>query len=192
MNNHQSSSSWQNPQTMERRCSVSSQKNEDWREDATPLPIFWLTLYFRVEKHVQKCPLESGGGSLGTSCKQVCGHQTKVVIAETILFSHLTLWRANKWVVGAGVLAEWEDHCFREVLRSTRSIFADQEVHWESRAQHRQRYVYGWCTSVTLLPLYLKVISHLPYPERWWLHLPWGQKWMPCALKQTAGPCHLP
>lgn len=111
---------------------VSSQKNEGWREDATPLPVFRLTLYFRVEKHVQNCPPESGGGGLRTSCKQVCSHQTKVVIVEATLFSCLTLWRTNKWVIGAGVLAGREDQCSREVLTGTRSGFADQEVHWES------------------------------------------------------------
>lgn len=72
---------------------------------------FWLTLYFWVEKHIQQCPSESGGGGLRTSCKQVCGHQTKVIIVETILFSCLTLWRANKWVIGAGVFAGQEDCC---------------------------------------------------------------------------------
>lgn len=83
-----------------------------------------------MEKHIQQSPPEGGGGGLRTSCKQVCSHYTEVAMVETVLFSCLTLWRAKKWVIGAGVFAGWEDHC--------------PEKYWEAldplcRAQHRQQ-----------------------------------------------------
>lgn len=163
---------------------------EEWGLKVThPTSVLSLTLYFWVENHVQNCPAEGGGGGLSPSSKQVCGHQTKVVIVETALFSSLALQRANKEVTGAGALAGKEDDCAREVLRSTRSVFADQEVHWESRAEHRS--AYDWCTLETLLSPVLE--GHQSPP------VSWGMNTTPtfrtevnalCSpLPRTAGPC---